>query len=110
MTFPIDKRYEIVFLSQHPMGLQLGEKIVAKVVKCAKNIVQYWLNRWKESKDLGDMKCFGRLHATTEKVDQQIYKLAGSDNIAITGDIQSVLKRATYWNYSRGNLTKIERS
>ena len=38
------------------------------------------------------MKRPGRLSATNEKVDQRIYKLAGSDNIAITGDIQSVLK------------------
>ena len=72
---------------------QLGEKAVAKAVKCAKNTVQYWLNRWKESKDLSDMKRPGRPRATTEKVDQRIYKLAGSDNIATTGDMQSVLKR-----------------
>ena len=38
------------------------------------------------------MKRRGRPCATTEKVDQRIYKLAGSDNIATTGDIQSVLK------------------
>ena len=93
MTFPIDKRYEIVFLSQHPMGPQLNEKTVAKALKCAKNTVQYWLNRWKVSKDMSDIKRSGRLRATTEKVDQRIYKLAGSNNIASTGGIQSVLKR-----------------
>ena len=38
------------------------------------------------------MKRPGRLSATNEKLDQRIYKLAGSDNIATTGDIQSVLK------------------
>ena len=72
---------------------QLGEKAVAKAVKCAKNTVQYWLNWCKESKDLSDMKCLGRPLAITEKVDQQIYKFAGSDNIATTGDTQNVLKR-----------------
>ena len=45
MTLPIDKRYEIVLLSQHLMGPQLGEKAFAKVVKYAMSIVQYWLNR-----------------------------------------------------------------
>ena len=75
------------------MGSQLGEKAVAKAVKCATNAVQYWLNRWKEAKDLNDMKRLGRLRATTEKVDQRIYKLAGSNNIATAGDIQSILKR-----------------
>ena len=93
MTFPIDKRFEIVFLSQHPMGPQLSEKAVAKAMKCAKNTVQYWFNRWKELKDLSDMKRSGRARATTEKVDQRIYKLVGSDNTATTGDIQSVSKR-----------------
>ena len=86
MTLPIDKRYEIVFLSQHPMRPQLGEKTVAKAEKCAKNTLQCWLNRWNESKDLSHMKCPRRPCATTEKVDQRIYKLAGSDNIATTGD------------------------
>ena len=71
----------------------MGEKAVAKVVKYAKNTVQYWLKRWKELKDLSDMKHPGRPHATTEKVDQRIYKLPGSDNIATTADIQSVFKR-----------------
>ena len=66
------QRYEygIVFLSQHSMGPQLSEKAVAKSVKCAKNTVPYWLNRWKESKDLSDMKRSGRPRATIEKVDQ----------------------------------------
>ena len=93
MTLPIDKRYELVFLSLRVMGPQLGEKTVAKAVKCAKHTVQYWLNRWKESKNLSDMKRSGRPRATTEKVAHRIYKLAGTDNIATTGDIQGVLKR-----------------
>ena len=38
------------------------------------------------------MKSRGRPRVTTEKVDQRIYKLAGSINIATTGDIQSILK------------------
>ena len=39
------------------------------------------------------MKHPGRPRVTTEKVDQRIYKLAGGDNIATTGDIQRVLNR-----------------
>ena len=45
MTLAIDKWYEIVFLSQHPMRPQGGENAVAKAVKCPKNTVPYWLNR-----------------------------------------------------------------
>ena len=81
MTLPIDKRYEIVFLSQHPMKPQLGEKAVAKAMKCATDAVQYWVNRWKKSKNQSDMKCSGRHRATAENIDQRIYKLATSDNI-----------------------------
>ena len=39
------------------------------------------------------MKRPGRPRAITEKIDQRIHKLAGSDNIATIGDIQSVLKQ-----------------
>ena len=41
MTLPIDKRDEIVFLSQHLMGPQLDEKTVVEAMKYAKNTVQY---------------------------------------------------------------------
>ena len=64
------------------MGPQLGDKTVAKAVNYAKNTVQYWLNHWKESKDLlSDTKRSERSCATTEKVVQRIYKLASSDNL-----------------------------
>ena len=72
MTLPFDKRYEVILLSQHLMGSQLDEKAFEKAVKCAKSIVQYWLNRWKESKDVSDIKRSGRSRATNEKVDQRI--------------------------------------
>ena len=42
-----------------------------------------------------DMKDPGRPRAT---IDQQIYKRASSDNIATTGDIQSVLKQENIGN------------
>ena len=44
MTLPIDKQYEIIFLSQHPMELQLDENSLEKAVKCVKNTVQYWFS------------------------------------------------------------------
>ena len=84
MTLPIDAQYGIIFLSQHPMELQLDEKTLEKAVKCAKNTVQYWFNQWKESKDLSDLKRSGRARATTEKVDQRISKFADSDCIVAT--------------------------
>ena len=41
MTLPIDKRYEIVFLSQYPMEPYLGKEAVSKAVKRVKYMVQY---------------------------------------------------------------------
>ena len=41
MTLSVYKRYEIIVLSYHPMGPQLGVKAVAKAIKSAKSTVQY---------------------------------------------------------------------
>ena len=76
MALPMHQRYEIVFLSQHRLGPKLGHKTVAKVVKCSTSAVQYWLSRWKQSKDLDDSARTGRPRATTPKQDQQILLLA----------------------------------
>ena len=89
MTLSVDKRYEIIFLSHHPMGPQFGMKAVAKAIKCAKSTVQYWLNRWKESNDLSDSKCIGQPRSTTKKVDQRISDLATTNKRTI----QCVLQR-----------------
>ena len=93
MTLSMDKRYEIIFLSHHPMGPQLGVKAVAKAIKCPKSTVQYWLNRWKESKNICDLKRIGRPRSTTKKVDQRISDLASTNNSTTTRSIQRVPKR-----------------
>jgi len=93
MALPIHKRYEIVFLSSHPLGPQLGPKAVAKRVKCDKKAVKYWLDRWKESKDLTDLPRSGRSRSTTPKQDEQIVSLANKETFATSRDIQNRLKR-----------------
>ena len=93
MTPSMDKRYEITFLSHHPMEPELGVMAVAKAIKCAKSTVQCWLNRWKESKDLSDSKSIERPRSTTKKVDQRISDLDSTNSSAITRAIRRVLKR-----------------
>ena len=93
MTLSVDKRYDIIFLSHHPMGAQRGMKTVAKAIKCAKSTVQCWLSRWKESKDLSDLKRVGRPRSTMKKMDQRISDLATTNNSATTRGMQRVLKR-----------------
>ena len=93
MALPMHQRYEIVFLSQHPLGPKLGHKSVAKVVKCSTLTVQYWLSRWKQSKDRGDSARTGRPRATTPKQDQQILSLAEQQTFVTSRDITNQLNR-----------------
>ena len=75
------------------MEPQVGMKAVAKAIKCAKSTVQYWPNRWKESKDLSDSKRIGRPRSATKKVDQRVSDLDSTNNGATTRGIQRALKR-----------------
>ena len=76
ISLPIHKRYEIIFLSNHPKGPQLNHAYVAKAVQCSIYTVKYWLDRWKQSKDLTDSNRSGRPRATAQKQDQRIISLA----------------------------------
>ena len=102
MTLSVDKRYEIIFLSHHPMEPQLDLKAVTKAIECAKSTVQYWISRWKQSKDLSDSKCIGRPRSTTKKVGQRISDLATTN----TRVIQRVLKRKNV-DISRETIERI---
>jgi len=76
MALPLHERYEIIFLSQHPLGPKLSNTAVAKTVHCGVTTVKRWLKRWKQSKDLSDSSRSGRPRATTPKQDQQVVSLA----------------------------------
>ena len=69
MTLPRHQRYEIIFLSQHPLDPKLGDKSLQKAVKCSMSIVQYWLNRWGQSKNLDGSDRTGRARAMTPEQD-----------------------------------------
>ena len=60
MSLPLHKRYEIVFLHEHPNGPKLGYTEIIKIVKCSRDTVSHWINRWKETKDLNDKPKTGR--------------------------------------------------
>ena len=93
MALPMHQRYEIVFLSQHPLGPKLGHKSVAKVVKCTTSTVQYWLSRWKQPKDLDDSARTGRPRATTPKQDKQILSFVEQQTFVTSRDITNQLNR-----------------
>ena len=87
------KRYEILFLSNHPKGPQLNHEDVAKAVYCSIYTVKYWLDRWKQSKDLTDSNRSGRACATTQKQDQRRISLAKEKTFITAQDIPNKLNR-----------------
>ena len=93
MSLPIHKRYEIIFLSNHPKGPQPNHADVAKAVHCSIYKVKYLLDRWKQSKDLTDSNRSGRPRATTQKQDQRIISLAKVKTFITAQDISSKLNR-----------------
>lgn len=93
MPLPLHIRYEIVFLSTHRLGPKLNHTDVAKVVHCDTSTVKYWLNRWKQSKDLHDSPRSGRPRVTTQKQDQRIVSLVDQQIFVTAQDIASKLNR-----------------
>ena len=91
--------YTNIFLSQHPLGPKLDHKSVAKAVKCSTSIVQYWLNRWKQSKNLNDSGRIGQARATSQKQDQQVVSRVEQQTFIRNRDIMNQLnrKRAREW-------------
>lgn len=93
MSLPLHKRYEIVFLHEHPSGPKLGYTEITKIVKCSRDTVSHWINRWKETKDLSDKPKTGRPRSTTDKEDKKILKLAEKDESLTCSDIQSKIEQ-----------------
>jgi transposase len=91
MALPVHKRYEIVFLSNHPLGPRLNHTAATKAVNCSTSTVKYWLKRWTQSKDLIDSTRSGRPRATTSKQDQRIVSLAEKQTFITAGDIVNQL-------------------
>jgi len=92
MALPLHERYEIIFLSQHPLGPKLSNTAVAKAVHCGVTTVKRWLKRWKQSKDLSDSSRSGRPRATTPKQDQQVVSLAERQTFVTSRDIMNQLE------------------
>jgi transposase len=93
MSLPLHKRYEIVFLSEHPKGPRMGKDAIAKYIGCSKNTVTNWVHKWRKSKDLTDKPKSGRWRSTTAKQDKKIVKLAEKENDPTSFNIQQEMKK-----------------
>ena len=58
-------------------------------MKCSRDTVSRWVNRWKETKDLNDEPKTGQSCSTTDKEDKKILKLAEKNEALTCSDIQS---------------------
>ena len=93
MSLPLNKRYEIVFLHEHPEGPKWGYGKIASYVKCTKPTVAYWVQKYHQDKDLTDKQRSGRPRTTTKAQDNQIVKMAKKKHDITSTEIQQKLEK-----------------
>lgn len=85
MSLPLHKRYEIVFLREHPHGPKLGFDAIAKIVNCSKSTAIHWAYKWKETR-------MDKNQALQAKEDEKIVALATKDENATSSKIQQKME------------------
>jgi len=93
MSIPINKRYEIVFLSIHKLGPKMSNNTIAKIIGCSTKTVRYWLKRYKKNKDLNELNRSGKNRCTSKSEDKKIIQIAEMGKMTNTTLIQKKLKR-----------------
>lgn len=93
MSLPLNKRYEIVFLHEHSAGPKWGYGKIASHIHCSKSTVIYWVQKYKQNKDLTDEQKSGRPRKTTKAQDKRIVKLAMKKHDITAAEIQQKLDK-----------------
>lgn len=93
MTLSLDKRYEIVFLREHPEGPKWSFGKIAKYIHCSKSTVAYWVEKYHQNVNLVDEQKSGRPRNTTTKQDEQIVKMAEKEHDITSSEIQQKLEK-----------------
>jgi transposase len=88
MSIPINKRYEIVFLSIHKLGPKMSNNTIAKTIGCSTKTVRYWLKRYKKNKDLNELNRSGKNRCTSKSEDKKIIQIAEKGKMTNTTLIQ----------------------
>jgi len=94
MPISINKRYEIVFLSLHPLGPKLSNNAIGKRIGCTTKMVRYWLYRYNRNKDLTNLPKTGRNRCTTENQEKKLIQIAESQKGTTTTSIQQKIKNS----------------
>ncbi len=93
MPLPLHKRYEIVFLHEHPAGPKWGYEKIAAHVHCSKSTAIDWVKKYHQNKDLTDKPKSGRSRCTTKAQDKRIVKMAMKKHNITASEIQRELKK-----------------
>ena len=93
MELIIQKRWEIVFLHTHRRGPRLSLRVIAKELKCSRDTVQTWINKYKETGDVQDEEGRGRKRKTSEKEDLNIITIAKKQRTSSLADISTAISR-----------------
>ncbi|EXX54467.1 uncharacterized protein OCT59_015292 [Rhizophagus irregularis] len=93
MSLSLNKRYEMVFLHEHPEGPKWGYAKIASYVHCSKSTVIYWIQKYRENKDLTDEKKSGRPRKTTKAQDKRIVKIATEKHNITSTEIKNKLEK-----------------
>lgn len=93
MTLSLDKRYEIVFLHEHPAGPKWGYEKIAAHIRCSKSTAIYWVKKYKQNKDLTDEPKSGRSRCTTKTQDKRIMNMAMKKHNITSKEIQRELEK-----------------
>lgn len=93
MELSLEKRYEIVFLHEHPAGPKWGYNKIASHIRCSKSTAIYWVKRYHKDRDLSNQERSGRARITTAKQDERIIKMAETEHDITSIQIKEKLKR-----------------
>ena len=110
MALPMHQRYEIIFVSQHPLGLKLGHKSMMKVVKHSTSTVQRWLSRWKQSKNLNDSDRTGRVLCNDSKTGSINCLACRTTDICYKPRHHEPIEKKTNQDQRENGATTLERS
>src|SRR5579871_2228835 len=96
MQLSIQKRWEIIFLYLYRLEPKLGIRAIAKELRCSKDTVQTWINRYQKTRDVQEEEKQGRKRKISEKEDLNIVSIAKKYRISSSIEISlSMSKQET---------------
>ena len=87
MEFPIQKRWEIIFLYLYRLGPKLSIKAITGELQCSKNTVEIWIHRYQKTGDVQDEEGRGRKRKTSEREDLDIVIIAKKNRTKTLAEI-----------------------